>query len=130
MKLISLHFFSKIILTSLPFLSKLSFLGTMEDTRTVLFFGCLDVANDQILYAIDCDMKGDRGWVLSCSFCFCFLSLMLLLFVLSCPLFLCFKRLEHDSCCVCFFVFFVFFSLSLVSLTRSYWSMEIVVSVM
>ena len=62
-------------------------------------------------------------------FLFLFISLVLLLFVLSCPLSLCFKRLEHDSCCVCFFVFY-FFSLSLVSLTRSYWCIEIDVSVM
>ena len=40
-----------------------------------------------------------------------------------------FKWLEHDSCCVCFFVYCLF-SLSLVPLTRSYWGIEIVVSVM
>ena len=40
-----------------------------------------------------------------------------------------FKWLEHDSCCVCFFVYCLF-SLSLVSLSWSYWSIEIVVSVM
>ena len=36
-KSISLHPVSTIMLTSLPFLSKLSFLGAIEDTRTVLF---------------------------------------------------------------------------------------------
>ena len=40
-----------------------------------------------------------------------------------------FKWLEHDSCCVCFFVYYLF-SFSLVRFTRSYWSIEIVVSVM
>ena len=39
------------------------------------------------------------------------------------------KRVEHYSCCVCFFVDYLF-SLSLVPLTRSYWGIEIVVSVM
>ena len=38
-----------------------------------------------------------------------------------------FKWLEHDSCCVCFFVYYLC-SLSLVSLTKSYWCIEIVVS--
>ena len=52
-KFISLHLFSKIILT-LPFLSKWSFLGTMEVTRTVLFSCWLDLANDKILSATDC----------------------------------------------------------------------------
>ena len=51
---------------------------------------------------------------------FAFWSLMSCLF---------FKRVEHDSCCVCFFVYYLF-SLSLVPLTRSYWGIEIVVSVM
>ena len=37
------------MLTSLPFLSKWSFVGTMEDTRTVLFSYWLDLANDKIL---------------------------------------------------------------------------------
>ena len=66
---------------------------------------------------------GDRGWVLSHSFFICafvFWSLMSCLF---------FKWVEHDSCCVCFFVYYLF-SLSPVPLTRSYWSIEIVVSVM
>ena len=39
------------------------------------------------------------------------------------------KWVEHDSCCVCFFVHYLF-SLSQVPLTRSYWGIEIVVSVM
>ena len=51
---------------------------------------------------------------------FVFWSLMSCLF---------FKWVEHDSCCVCFFVYYLF-SLSLVPLTRSYWGIEIVVSVM
>ena len=46
--------------------------------------------------------------------------------VMSC---LFFKWVEHDSCCVCFFVYYLF-SLSLVPLTKSYWDIEIVVSVM
>ena len=50
---------------------------------------------------------------------FAFWSLMSCLF---------FKRVEHDSCCVCFFVHYSL-SLSLVSLTRSYWGIKIVVSV-
>ena len=51
---------------------------------------------------------------------FVFWSLMSCLF---------FKWVEHDSCCVCFFVYY-FFSLSPVPLTGSYWGIEIVVSVM
>ena len=46
--------FFKIRLTYLPFLSRWSFLGTMEDTRMVLFFCWLDLANDKIFLAIDC----------------------------------------------------------------------------
>ena len=53
-------------------------------------------------------------------FAFVFRSLMSYLF---------FKLVEHDSCCVCFF-FYYLFSLSLVPLTRSYWGIEIVASVM
>ena len=76
-------------------------------------------------------MVGDglgRGWLIPFSFCFVFFPLCV------CPLFFhvlypFFKWLEHDSCCVCFFVFY-FFSLSLVPLTRSYWCIESVVSVM
>ena len=45
----------------------------------------------------------------SCAFVFCCLTF-------SVPLF---RWLEHDGCCVCFFVFSLF-SLSLVSLTRSH----------
>ena len=76
--------------------------------------------------------RGDRGWVFCFSSCFVlffFISLVLLLFVLPCPLSFCLKRLEHDSCCVYFFVFYSIF-FSLVPLTRSYWSMEFVVSVL
>ena len=51
---------------------------------------------------------------------FVFRSLMSCLF---------FKWVEHDSCCVFFFVYSLF-SLSLVPLTRSYWGREIGVSVM
>ena len=51
-KFIPLHLFSKIMLTSLPFLSKWSFLGTMEDTRTMLLSRWLDLAN-KIFSAID-----------------------------------------------------------------------------
>ena len=40
-----------------------------------------------------------------------------------------FKWAEHDNCCVSFFLDYLF-SLSLVPLTRSYWGIEIVVSVM
>ena len=43
-----------------------------------------------------------------------------------CPFF---KWLQHDSCCLCFFVFYLF-SLSMVPLTRIYYCKEIVVSVM
>ena len=53
-------------------------------------------------------------------FAFVFRSLMSYLF---------FKLVEHDSCCVCFF-FYYLFSLSPVPLIRSYWGIEIVVSVM
>ena len=75
---------------------------------------------------------GDRGWELSCNFSFCFFfSLVLLSFVVAAALSV-FKWLEHDSCRVCFFVSlsFYFFSLSLVHLTRSYWCIEVAVSVM
>ena len=47
-----------------------------------------------------------------------FLLHVLLPFVLSCPVSF-FKWVEHDSCCVCFYVYY-FFSLSLVPLPRSY----------
>ena len=40
-----------------------------------------------------------------------------------------FKWVDHDSCCVCFFVYYLF-SFSPASLTRSYWGIKIVVSVM
>ena len=66
---------------------------------------------------------GDRGGCYPIVFFICvfvFWSLMSCLF---------FKWVEHDSCCVCFFVYYLF-SLSLVPLTRSYWGIEIVVSVM
>ena len=37
-----------------------------------------------------------------------------------------FNLVEHDSCCVCFFVYL--FSLSPVPLTRSYWGVKVVLS--
>ena len=46
--------------------------------------------------------------------------------LISCFLF---KSVEHDSCCVCSFVYYLF-SLSLVPLTRNYWGIEFVASVM
>ena len=51
------------MLTSLPFLSRWSFLGTMEDTRTVLFSCWLDLANDKIFSAIDCGVLFFRSLV-------------------------------------------------------------------
>ena len=56
--------------------------------------------------------EGGQGVGIILQVLFFFLSLVLLLFILSCPLSLYFKRLEHDSCCVflCFFVFFFFVS--------------------
>ena len=63
---------------------------------------------------------GDRGWVLSHRF--------FLLVLLSFGLCLFFMWVVHDSCCICFFVYL--FSLSLDHLTRSYWGIEILVSVM
>ena len=65
----------------------------------------------------------DRGWVLSHSF----FLLVLFSFVLSCLVSF-FIWVNHDGCCVCFFVYYLF-SLSPVPLTRSYWGIEIVVSV-
>ena len=60
------------------------------------------------------------GYLIVFIFAFVFRSLMSYLF---------FKLVEHDSCCVCFF-FYYLFSLSPVPLIRSYWGIEIVVSVM
>ena len=51
------------MLTSLPFLSRWSFVGTMEDTRIVLLSCWLDLANDKIFLAIDCDMLFFRSLV-------------------------------------------------------------------
>ena len=59
---------------------------------------------------------------------FFFFLIMLLYFVLSCPVSF-FKWVKHDRCCICFFVYY-FFSLSLVPLPRSYWGLEIVLSLM
>ena len=62
-------------------------------------------------------------WVLSHSFFNCalvFCSLISCLFL---------KRVEHDSCCACFFVYHLF-SLSHVPLSRSYWKVEFAVSLM
>ena len=80
--------------------------------------------------------EGDRGWVLSCSFCFCLFGFFCCFFF-TCAFLLCslmssvpcLKWLEHDSCCDYFFVLYLF-SLSLIPLTRSYWCIEIAVSVM
>ena len=62
---------------------------------------------------------------------FCLSNILLSVTTWLCTLMSClfFKSVEHDSCCVCFFVHYLF-SLSPVPLTRSYWSIEIVVSVM
>ena len=64
---------------------------------------------------------GDGYYLLVC-FLFVFTYAFVFWSRMSC---LFFKWVEHDSCCVCFFVYYLF-SLSLVPLTRSYWSMEIV----
>ena len=45
------------------FISLWSFLGTMEDTRTVLFSCWLDLANDKIFSAIDCGVLFFRSLV-------------------------------------------------------------------
>ena len=52
------------------------------------------------------------GYYLVGFFCLFFISLVLLLFVVSCPLSLCFKRLEL----LCLFLSFLFFFLCLWSL--------------
>ena len=57
---------------------------------------------------------GDREWVSS----YTFFLLVLLHFVVSRSHSLLFTWLEHDGCCVCFFVIFLFSS-NLVPLTRS-----------
>ena len=66
---------------------------------------------------------GGGYYLLVCFFificAFVFWSLMSYLFC---------KWVEHDSCCVCFFVYCLF-SLSPIPLTSSYWAIEIVVSV-
>ena len=59
---------------------------------------------------------GDRGWVSSYSFCFFSCAFVFCCLTFSVPLF---RWLEHDGCCVCFFVFSLF-SLSLVPLARSH----------
>ena len=58
----------------------------------------------------------------------CFFLLVLLPFDLSCPVSF-FKWVEHDSCCVYFFVYYLL-SLSPVHLTTGYWRVEIVLSLM
>ena len=60
------------------------------------------------------------GFFLIFIYAFVFLSLMCCLF---------FQWVDHDSSCVSFFVYYLF-SLSPVPLSRSYWGIEIVVSVM
>ena len=62
-KFISLYLFSKIMLASLPFLSRWFFLGAMEDTRTVLFSFWVDLANDKMFLAIDCGLLFFRSLV-------------------------------------------------------------------
>ena len=66
---------------------------------------------------------GSRYYLIVFSYWLVFLSFVLM----TCLFF--FKWVEHGSCCVCFFVYYLF-SLSPVPLTRSYWGIEIVVSVM
>ena len=61
---------------------------------------------------------GSGYYLIVCLFVF-------LSFRLSCPV----SFLEHDTCCVCFFVYYLL-SLSLVPLTTSYWCIQIVVFVM
>ena len=58
----------------------------------------------------------------------CFFLLVLLPFVLSCPVSF-FKWVEHDSCCVYFFVCYLL-SLSPVHLTTGYWRVEILLCLM
>ena len=58
-KYISLH----LMLTSLPFLSKWYFLGTLEDTRAMLFSCWLDLGNGEILSAVDLGMLFFRLFV-------------------------------------------------------------------
>ena len=60
---------------------------------------------------------GNRGWVSSYSF----FSVFLYVFVFCCLMFSVpsFRLLEHDGCCVCFFVF-TLFSFSLVPLSSSH----------
>ena len=53
---------------------------------------------------------GERGWVLSHIFFFVFFLFVLLSFGLSCPVSF-FRCVEHDSCCVCFFVIICFLCL-------------------
>ena len=73
-------------------------------------------------------LKG--GWFISwCGYyLIVFFLLVLLHLILSCPVSF-FKWVEHDYCCVCLFVYHLF-SFSLLPLTRSYWGMEIVLTVM
>ena len=66
---------------------------------------------------------GDRTWVLSHSYFYLSFCLFVFWSHMSC---LFFKLVEHDSCCVCFFVYL--FSLSPVPLTRSYWGVKVVLS--
>ena len=74
---------------------------------------------------------GGRGQVSCYSFCLFvvgfFFFLMFLYFVVSRSQSVFLKWLEHDGCCVCFFVFLYFFSL--VPLSRSYQCRGIVVPV-
>ena len=71
---------------------------------------------------------GTRGgyYLLVCSFFYIYICAFVFWSLMS---YLFFKWVEHDSCCVCFFVYYLF-SLSPAPLTSSYWGIEIVVSVM
>ena len=70
---------------------------------------------------------GGQGVVIYYLLVLFFFLFALLSFGLSCPLF--FRWVEHESCCVCFFVYYLFY-FSPIPLTRSCWGIEIVVSLM
>ena len=68
------------MLTSLPFLSRWSFVGTMEDTRMILFSCWLALANDKIFYTTDSGMLFFRSlvtqWIMIRSGLFSSMALM------------------------------------------------------
>ena len=76
--------------------------------------------------------EGDRGWILSCSFYFCFVFCFFICAFVLCSLVSPVPFLSDYImiAVVSVSLFFYFFSLFLVPLTRSYWCIEIVVSVM